>query len=159
MSIASNPPRLTPLIHAKIVESALLGMPLKSLALRVKLSPQTFYEWMKRGEEDCKNWEDGLNTSSCQRLFEDVMSAYGEFLFIRYKKLNVLADEGNQAAIRYLFEKSLPEIFGENNKTIVEHTGSVENVYTIDIPEERKTKLIDMAIKKITDKKMLKDGN
>jgi len=118
--------KLTPQLQEQIGNNITLGMPLKFAAEAVGITEVTFYNWIKRGENESKG-----------RFFEfaeHVKACKAKAVQLHLKLITKAATDGSWQASAWILERRHPEEFGRKDRLELDanmkHSGEV-NLHTL----------------------------
>ena len=118
--------KLTPQLQEQIGNNITLGMPLKFAAEAVGITEVTFYNWIKRGENESKG-----------RFFEfaeHVKACKAKAVQLHLKLITKAATDGSWQASAWILERRHPEEFGRKDRLELDanmkHSGDL-NLHTL----------------------------
>jgi hypothetical protein len=113
-------PRLTPEVHAHIVQSLRLGNYVEHAASTAGIARSTIYEWLRKGEAALAIQEAGEELDEMQQRYLDFMMdvdrARSEAITTNLQMIQDAAPKNWQAAAWYL-ERTAPAFFGRHTRT------------------------------------------
>lgn len=118
--------KLTPDIQKKIGDNITLGMPLKFAAEATGITEVTFYNWLKRGENESKG--------KFFEFAEHIKACKAKAVQLHLKLITKAATDGNWQASAWILERRHPEEFGRKDRLKLDanmkHSGEV-NLHTL----------------------------
>lgn len=109
--VTGRPSKLTPRVHAAIVDAIRDGSYVETAAEAGGISKATFYHWMERGEAD--------EAGEFSDFFYAVRAASAQAEIDAVRQLRAAAERSWQAAVAFL-ERRFPERWGRSERTDVE---------------------------------------
>lgn len=120
--------KLTPQLQEQIGNNITLGMPLKFAAEAAGITEVTFYNWIKRGENESKG--------KFFEFAEHIKTCKAKAVQLHLKLITKAATDGSWQASAWILERRHPEEFGKRDRLELdgkmEHSGGV----VIYIPED-----------------------
>ena len=120
--------KLTPDIQKKIGDNITLGMPIKFAAEAAGITEQTFYNWLKRGENESKG--------KFFEFAEHIKACKAKAVQLHLKLITKAASEGTWQASAWLLERRYPEEFGKRDRLKLDGKMEHSSGVVIYIPED-----------------------
>jgi transposase-like protein len=118
--------KLTPDRQARITEALAQGNYIETAARYSGVSPQVFYKWMSRGNEERQRIGDGADPTPGEEIYvefvEAVEKARSQAEMRNVGLIQKAAVDGTWQAAAWYLERSYPKRWGRSDR--VEHTGA-----------------------------------
>lgn len=118
--------KLTPQLQEQIGKNITLGMPLKFAAEAAGITEVTFYNWLKRGENESKG--------KFFEFAEHIKACKAKAVQLHLKLITKAATDGSWQASAWILERRHPEEFGRKDRLELDanmkHSGDL-NLHTL----------------------------